>query len=140
MATVKMLEYDDGVKNCASFQAPTASGLLAGFVEMTSGSDWTITNSLSSGTKSPIGVITQSATSGTEGIEVRPTGYVWLTMAPTVAGVAGNPVFPAGRGVIGITGATDASGNAILGNRGFGTIIKGASSGSEALVKLERMH
>ena len=140
MSVIHMLEFDDGIGFPACFTANTTSAVLPGFVNIVAGGNWTIQNTLSSGTVSPIGVITESAASATESIEVRSTGYVWMTGVANTLISAGRAVFPAALGTIRVTGATDASGNAKLGNRGFGTVIVGCASGGDALVKLERMY
>lgn len=138
MAT-QMIEWDDGVGFPARFSAPSASALVAGYVQIVSGSNYVITNSLGSGTKAPLGVLTQSAASGATSLEVRNRGYVWMTNKATEAIVAGQHIFPAGRGTITIAKKEDASGNAILGNAGFGISLKGATSGGLTLVQLARM-
>ncbi len=140
MSTKQMVYYDDQLGFPACFQTAATTKVRPGFVNIVSGSNYVIQQTTQSGTKSPIGIITTSAASGTTGIEVRDRGYVWLNTMPTAGAVAGKPVFPtSGTGHFITTGKSDASGNAILGNRGFGTVIKGAASASDALVKLERM-
>lgn len=138
MAVVKMLEFDPGTYEYAGFIAPTASTLVPGFVHL-SGTAYKLTNTLASGTKSPIGVVMASYASGSTGVTVRTNGLVWMTLGTGVKASAGQPVFPGAKGTVVVKGVNDASGNAKLGNRGFGTVIVGGASATDILVKLERM-
>lgn len=140
MAVVKMLEFDNGVLEYGGYIAPTVSTLVPGFVHL-SGTAFKLTNTLSSGIKSPIGVVCASYASGSTGVTVRNTGLVWMTLVSTVKASAGQPIFPGTKGLVRVTGVMAASALtlATLGNRGFGTVIQGGASGTDILVKLERM-
>ena len=133
MATKKLLEFD-AIGSVADFTA--GSALSTGFVQMKSGTNWTIVTAEQSGTNHrPIGIATGSAASGATGVEVRDKGIVWLLTQAAL--VAGNPVYPSSvKGRILGTGATDASGNSIYAG-GFGTVIQGAAASGLALVKLQ---
>ena len=120
MVNRTLVQYDIGVKNMAGFIAASAITGAGGFVEM-SATNYTIRQSVASGTTRPLGIATSSASADSTTNEVRTGGYVWQIGAVSMA--AGDPVYPSDTANRVIkTGAIDGSGNArFLG--GFGTVV-----------------
>lgn len=125
MVNRTLVQYDIGVKNMAGFIAASAITVAGGFVEM-SATNYTIKNSVASGTTKPLGIATSSAVAASVDNEVRTGGYVWQIAAVSMA--PGSPVFPSDtHGQVIKTGAVDGSGNTkFLG--GFGTVVYTADS------------
>lgn len=144
MAVIKMLEFDPGTLEYGCYQASATATIVPGFVHMIS-TNYKLVNTLASGAVSPVGVVLASYASGSTGVTLRTDGLVWMTLTALMKASAGQPVFPGTKGCVQVTGATNViAGSATkavykLGTRGFGTVVVGGASGTDILVKLERM-
>lgn len=133
MTTVNrnLVQYDIGVKNMAGFTAASAITVAGGFVEM-SATNYTVKNSVASGTTRPLGISTSSAVAASTENEVRTGGYVWQ-MGQSM--VTGNPVYPSDTH--GRVQKTTSSAGTFPG--GFGTVVytTNTTSSGYVLTKLQ---
>ena len=132
MVNRTLVQYDIGVKNMAGFIAASAITGAGGFVEM-SATNYTIRQSVASGTTRPLGIATSSAVADSTTNEVRTGGYVWQIANCSMS--IGSPVFPSS-----VVGRVQKTGKLISGvttsifQGGFGTVVYTASTTASGYV------